>query len=108
MRGNTPRNISAVIAHARFAKGMGHNEDLFPFPARHCKRSGPLETMPSSFAGTMAIARGSTPTIIFGPSALVQCAKTAKPFPADPRRGFAPSRANFLLPLLLYGCVHER
>jgi hypothetical protein len=63
MWGNTPKNICADIAHARFAKDMGHNEDLFPFRTRNCKRSGPWETMLLSFAGTMVIAQVSIPTI---------------------------------------------
>jgi hypothetical protein len=63
MWGNTPKNISAVIARARFAKAMGHNEDLSPFPARNCKTSVASGTMPSNFAGTTATAQGFIPTI---------------------------------------------
>jgi len=59
MSENTLKNIYAGIAHARFAKGMGHNEDLFPCPGRNSKRSGRWATMRLSFAGTMATAQVS-------------------------------------------------
>ena len=63
MSASTMKCIFAATVPARFAKGTGRKEDLSMPPKRNWSKLGRSETMRSKYAGRMATARASTPSI---------------------------------------------